>query len=286
MGRLFFASRQRLETDMGAGLMHMAKKPRGGSDEKSLESEKDREELDKAENAPPPEDEEDRDEGEEYPDEEEGLDRPVPEEESRSEWSSGAEEDMDLIARFLEGDQKAFTSLVIKYQHKVHNLCFRVLGDKHEAQDMAQEVFLTVHKSLKNFRGDSMFSTWIFRVTVNHCKNRLKYLGRRNYFGSISMDQPQEIKDGEVYFEFEDESPSPEDIIGGQEIQTVVQAAIAELDEDHRVCIVLRDIQDLSYEEIAEVLKIKVGTVKSRIHRARMELKKILEEKMAVQTDS
>lgn len=219
--------------------------------------------------------------GEEGPedekDEEEAYQRPRP----ASEWSGGSgEEDVELISLFLRGDNDAFTRLVIKYQNKVHNLCYRIVGDKDEAKDMAQEVFVTAHKSLKNFRGESLFSTWIYRVTVNHCKNRIKYLGRRRYFQTLSIDQPQQVDDGELYYEPEDESPDAEMELASEEIQTLVQDAIASLDADHRLVVVLRDIQDLSYEEIADIVGIKVGTVKSRIHRARNDLKKKLEGKI------
>lgn len=199
-----------------------------------------------------------------------------------SQWSGpkAGKEDMELIRRFLSGDQESFTGLVVKYQNKVYNLCFRVMGEHAEAQDMAQEIFLTVHKSLKNFRGDSLFSTWIFRVTVNHCKNRIKYLGRRKYYSSVSIDKPLETEDGDFYQVVTDEEPDPESQLESRQIQDVVQAAIATLDSDHRMVIVLRDIQEMSYEEIAEIVGVKVGTVKSRIHRARSELKKKLVHKL------
>lgn len=198
-------------------------------------------------------------------------------------WSSqSGAEDMELIRDFLEGDEKAFTRLVIKYQNKIHNLCFRIMGDRDEAMDMAQEVFLSVHRSLKEFRGDSLFSTWIFRVAVNHCKNRIKYLGRRHYYHSVSLDQPRpgEGEENELYHEVEDEGPNAFDLLNSEEIQKLVQEAIASLDPDHRIVIILRDINDLSYEEIAEIVGIKLGTVKSRINRARNDLKRILESKI------
>jgi len=198
-----------------------------------------------------------------------------------SEWSGGSgKEDLDLIKRFLAGDENSFMTLVCRYQNRVHNLCYRLLGDTHEAQDMAQEIFLTIHRSLKNFRGDSLFSTWVFRIATNHCKNRIKYLGRRKYYQSTSLDQPRESEDGDMFHEMEDEKPDPESRLGSDEIQAAVQEAISSLDDDHRLVIVLRDIQDQSYEEIAEALGLKVGTVKSRIHRARNELKKKLEAKL------
>ncbi len=195
-----------------------------------------------------------------------------------SEWSgSSPAKDSELVDDFLRGSEQAFNRLVNKYQNKVHNLCFRIMGDRHEAQDMAQEVFMTMHKSLRYFRGDSLLSTWVYRITVNHCKNRIKFLGRRRYYRSVSIDQPLELDEGEAYFEPEDSSPTPEDIMESRQLQELVQKAISTLDPDHRLAVVLRDIEHLSYEEIAEALNIKVGTVKSRIHRARAELKDKLE---------
>lgn len=202
-------------------------------------------------------------------------------EEDKREWpSSPGAEDLESIERFLQGDKEPFNRLVLKYQNRVFNLCYRFLGDPDEAEDMAQEVFMTVHKSLKKFRGDSLFSTWLFRITVNHCKNRLKFLGRRRYYQSVSMDQPQETEEGDLYHEVEDESPDPESTLSSQETQQLVQDAISKLDPEHRLVIVLRDIEDMSYEEIADMLDIKVGTVKSRIHRGRSELKTLLDRKM------
>ena len=109
---------------------------------------------------------------------------------------------------------------------------------------------------------------------------RIKYLGRRRYYHSVSLDQPLDTGEGEFYQEVADEEPDPETLLASQELQAAVQEAISSLDPDHRVVIVLRDIQDLSYEEIAQIANIKVGTVKSRIHRARSELKKKLIHKL------
>jgi RNA polymerase sigma-70 factor (ECF subfamily) len=200
--------------------------------------------------------------------------------EAPRDWTVVGEDDTELIGRFLKGNRESFNRLVLKYQHKVFNLCYRMVGDRQEAEDLAQEIFITIHKSLGNFRGDSLFSTWLFRISVNHCKNRIKYLGRRKYYHSLSLDQPQETEDGDLHHDVEDEGPGPETAMASSEIQALVQEAISALDPDHRIVIVMRDIEDKSYEEIADHLNIKVGTVKSRIHRARAELKVILEGKV------
>jgi RNA polymerase sigma-70 factor (ECF subfamily) len=196
---------------------------------------------------------------------------------AQEEENPGKDADAELIRDFLEGGQSSFNRLVLKYQNKVFNLCYRMLGERSEAEDVAQEVFMTLFRSVKHFRGDSLFSTWVFRITVNHCKNRLKYLSRRNYFKTQSLDQPFQTEEGEVTPDTEDEGPTPEETLISNEVKEAVQLKIAELDTEHRTAIVLRDIQGLSYQEIAEILGLKEGTVKSRIHRARLELKEKLE---------
>jgi len=188
--------------------------------------------------------------------------------------------DWELIKRFLEGDEGAFNRLVLSYQNRVYGLCYRITGNLDEAEEVAQEIFITVYKSLKNFRGESRFSTWLYRITVNHCKNRMKYLGRRGYYTSESYDQPLEVEDGEVSRQIEAEGMDALGILEQKETQRLVQAKISELDEEHREVILLRDMEGLSYEEIAEILGLREGTVKSRIHRARLELKGKLEKEL------
>jgi len=191
---------------------------------------------------------------------------------SGSEGSEG-DDDAVFIERFLAGDEGAFNQLVLAYKNRVFNLCCRFLGNQHEAEDVAQEVFVTLYRSLKKFRGESSFSTWVYRITVNHCKNRLKYLSRRQYFQSSSLEGPIETEEGEVYPSIQDDSPNPEESLSRRELDALVQEKINELDSEHRMVILLRDLGGLSYQEIARVLDLKEGTVKSRIHRARLELK-------------
>ncbi len=188
--------------------------------------------------------------------------------------------DQKLIKRFLKGEEGAFNQLVLNYQNRVYGLCYQLLGSLDEAEEVAQEVFLTVYRSLKNFRGESRFSTWLYRVTVNHCKNRMKYLGRRGYYQSDSLEEPVETEKGEISRQLEDEAQDPLEHLEQKEIQILVRKKIMDLDEDHRVVILLRDMEGLSYQEIARVLDLKEGTVKSRIHRARAELKTLLEKEL------
>jgi len=182
-----------------------------------------------------------------------------------------------IVERCRQGDRAAFNELVRRHQKKVFNLCFRMLGNRHEAEDVAQDVFVTAFRAIKSFRGDSALSTWLHRVAVNNCKNRLKFLRRRKYFHTESMDAVRDDGENEMVREYRDDSEdSPEQVRERSELSREIQRAIDQLDEDYKAVIVLRDIQGFSYQEIAEILDLKEGTVKSRIHRARSELQQKL----------
>ena len=182
--------------------------------------------------------------------------------------------DDDLVRRFKGGDQQAFSELVRRYQDRVFTLCLRWLSDRQAAEDMAQEVFLALYRSLPDFRGDAKLSTWIFRVTVNHCKNRRLYRHRRAH----DRHEPLEgnnADDGPAR-QFADEGPGTDHALHRSEAEQVLSEALSKLDDNHRSILVLRDIEDLPYEEISEILSLPRGTVKSRLHRARAELARIL----------
>jgi RNA polymerase sigma-70 factor, ECF subfamily len=182
-----------------------------------------------------------------------------------------------LIRRLQQRDERAFEEVVRLYQHKVYNLVYRMIGNQEEAEDIAQEVFVTVFKAIDSFRGDAKFSTWLYRIAANHCKNRMKYLGRRSYKSTGELDEAAER-------EMQDSQPSsirphvdgPDAVLEGLELERSVQKGIAELDEDHRVLVLLRDVEDLSYEEISGITGLELGTVKSRLHRARLQLKEFM----------
>ncbi|HEY7954016.1 MAG: sigma-70 family RNA polymerase sigma factor [Polyangia bacterium] len=179
-----------------------------------------------------------------------------------------------LIRRLQKRDERAFEEMVRLYQHKVYNLVYRMLGSQEEAEDVAQEVFVTVFKAIDSFRGEAKFSTWLYRIAANHCKNRMKYLGRRFHKATGELNEAAER-------EMQDAQPSamrphidgPDAILEGLELERSVQAGIAQLDEEHRVLVILRDVEDLSYEEISSITGLELGTVKSRLHRARLQLK-------------
>jgi RNA polymerase sigma-70 factor (ECF subfamily) len=186
-----------------------------------------------------------------------------------------------LIRRLQQRDERAFEEMVRLYQHKVFNLVYRMIGSAEEAEDIAQEVFVTVFKAIDSFRGESKFSTWLYRIAANHCKNRMKYLGRRSYKATGELDEAAER-------EMQDAQPSamrphidgPEAVLEGLQLERMVQAGIAALDEEHRALIVLRDVEDLSYDEIASITGLAEGTVKSRLHRARLALKEHMAKHM------
>jgi RNA polymerase sigma-70 factor (ECF subfamily) len=177
-----------------------------------------------------------------------------------------------LIRRLKERDEAAFRELVETYRDRVFNMTFRMLGNREEAEDVSQEVFITVFKSIDSFRGDAKFSTWLYRVTANHCKNRIKYLSRRHDRSKAEFDESIERNPaaGSV-------APAsmgrPDHQVEGADLEQLIQRLIAELDEDHRILIVLRDVEELSYEEIGQITELPEGTVKSRLHRARLALR-------------
>jgi len=175
------------------------------------------------------------------------------------------------------GDEKAFGEIVLAYQRRVFNIAYRMLGNREEAKDLAQEVFLSIFESIKNLREEVKFEPWLIQITVNHCRNRWKYLKRRKYFQSDSLDDPIETEDGEIPRQVYVPSDNPETLLEKKMIQDLVQRGLLQLKEEQRELIVLRDLQGLSYEEIGKLFSLPEGTVKSRIHRARMELKEILE---------
>ena len=178
-----------------------------------------------------------------------------------------------LVRKLRDRDEKAFREIVELHGDRVFNLTYRMLGNREEAEDVAQEVFITVFKSIDSFRGDSRFSTWLYRITANHCKNRIKYLARRHDRDRDEYDEGRERASAAGAYAAAS-IPRPDKHLEGVELERLMQESIATLDEDHRLLIVLRDIEELSYEEICQITGVREGTVKSRLHRARMALRK------------
>jgi RNA polymerase sigma-70 factor (ECF subfamily) len=176
-----------------------------------------------------------------------------------------------LLARLRRRDERAFAELVRSHQDRVYDLCCRMLNDREEALDVAQEVFVSLHGALAAFRGESRLSTWIFRIAKNHCLNRLKYLGRRQ---RSRTEELADVSEGELAEH--QTQPSPQEALLGKEQAARVQRAIAQLPEEQRLLIILRDLEGLTYDEMVQITEQPEGTVKSRLHRARAALAEIL----------
>lgn len=192
-----------------------------------------------------------------------------------------------LVRRLKQKDERAFQELVELYQDRVFSLVYRMLGNRQEAEDVAQEVFLSVYRAMNRFRGDSRLYTWIYRIAVNACKNRLKYLQGRH------LDRRETIEESKMRGDGEDQHarvvlhspvPGPEAMAQGNRLQQAIARELAQLDPDHRQVLVLRDIQGLSYEDIAKITGLPEGTVKSRLHRARIALKSRLAKELGEQS--
>jgi RNA polymerase sigma-70 factor (ECF subfamily) len=183
----------------------------------------------------------------------------------------------EVVERCKAGDEKAFAEIVLHRQKKVFNIAYRMLGNLEEAKDLAQEVFITVFESIKDLKEEIKFDAWLTQITLNHCRNRWKYLKRRHYFNSDSLDDPIETEDGKMPRAIDDPSDNPETLYEKKMIQQFIQGGLLKLNEDQREVLVLRDLQGFSYEEMGELLGLPEGTIKSKLHRARMDLKEILE---------
>ncbi|MGC9008149.1 MAG: RNA polymerase sigma factor RpoE, partial [Halothiobacillaceae bacterium] len=180
--------------------------------------------------------------------------------------------DQQLVARAREGDQRAFELLVRKYQHKVLKLIMRYVRDMDEAMDLTQETFVKAWKALGSFRGDSAFYTWIYRIAVNTAKNHLVSVQRQPYTVDLDADETDQYAAEPGLTD----TDTPEGEAFGSELHRVVMQAIHDLPEDLRTAITLRELEGLSYEEIAEVMGCPIGTVRSRIFRAREAIDKRL----------
>lgn len=177
-----------------------------------------------------------------------------------------------LLSRLRRGDPEAFEVLVREHQDRVFDFCVRMVGDREEASDLVQEIFVSVHQNLGKFREDSKLSTWIFRISKNQCINRLKYLKRR---GRGRSDEYGEVGE-DVLSGAMGAPPTPDAALESARERARVQWAISQLEPDARMLVALRDIEGLSYEEIIEITELPEGTVKSRLHRAREKLADLL----------
>lgn len=185
--------------------------------------------------------------------------------------------DRRLVRRLKQGDERAFQELVALYQNRIFGLMLRMIGNRQEAEDLAQEVFITVHRAIGAYRGEGRFYTWLYRIATNTCKNRIKYLKGRNFHRSVPVEDTPEAQahgqDGGPTVSLQSQVPGPEAMVEGTRLEDAVQRELAQLDPEHRLLIVLRDIEGLSYQDILRVTGLQEGTLKSRLHRARMALR-------------
>jgi RNA polymerase sigma-70 factor (ECF subfamily) len=180
--------------------------------------------------------------------------------------------DQQLVQRVQAGDKSAFNLLVLKYQHRVLKLVGRFVSDAAEAEDVAQEAFLKAYRALASFRGESAFYTWLYRIAINTAKNALVANRRRPVDFDLDLQDPDQY---ERQARLKDDD-TPEGVLLTDEIRNVVEHALEQLPEDLRTAIVLRELEGMSYEEIAEAMDCPVGTVRSRIFRAREAIDKKL----------
>lgn len=178
--------------------------------------------------------------------------------------------ELELIKKAAKGDPNAFETLMLQYQSGVYNLCYRMVGDSEDAADMTQEAFLKAWKSLSGFHMDSAFSTWLYRLATNCCLDLLRSKKRKPTISLVQEDESGE----EMIYEPTDPSLQPDELLIKKEERQILQEALLSLDEQQRAILTLRVVKDLSYEDISTILQIKEGTVKSRLARARENLRK------------
>ncbi|WP_269465073.1 RNA polymerase sigma factor RpoE [Thiolapillus brandeum] len=186
--------------------------------------------------------------------------------------TSSAEADLRLVEKVKKGDKKAFDLLVLKYQQKVANIISRYIHDSSEVFDVSQEAFIKAYRALPKFRGDSAFYTWLYRIAINTAKNHLAAKGRRPPADDVEAATAEQLDSGARLKEFD----TPEHLLLQDEIARTIRDALNELPDDLRTAISLRELEGLSYEEIAQAMDCPIGTVRSRIFRARDAIEKKL----------
>lgn len=186
--------------------------------------------------------------------------------------------DARFAQRLRQRDEQAFNELVLAFEARVFRLVLRMVGRRDEAEDMTQEVFVQVFKAIDQFRGDAKLGTWIYRIAVNLCKNRVKYNARRHRDGHLDLDGSEgRFTHEQATGVTSGETSRPDHMVLGYQAERIVQRCLAEMDPDFREVLVLRDVECLSYEEISAITGLPEGTVKSRLHRARAALQSAVE---------
>ena len=188
------------------------------------------------------------------------------------------DDDNHYVALCQRGDTNAFQVLVERYQKKMLNIAYRITGDYEEACETVQEAFLSAFKAIKKFRGEAAFSTWLTGITMNHARNRLKKIRSHSHHEGVSIDDPIGTETGQIFYDHPSQEEPIIEQLEKKELQAKVQECIGTLDDEFREVLVLRDIQEFSYDEIHAILNIPEGTIKSRLFRAREALKNCLKK--------
>jgi RNA polymerase sigma-70 factor (ECF subfamily) len=194
--------------------------------------------------------------------------------------ASAPDDDTALVSSSQEGDLEAFERLVVRHQKRMLNVAYRLTDDYDEACEIVQDAFVSAFRNIKTFRGDAKFTTWLTTITLNLSKNRLKQMRARRGHEAFSLDEQVATDDGRMTIDPPSKEPSVLDRLEARDVRARVRDCIKALEPDFREALVLRDLQDFSYEEIGGMLKVKAGTVKSRISRARELVKECLKKVM------
>jgi len=190
-------------------------------------------------------------------------------------------EEQLLVDRCQQGDRDSFAKLMQLHQRQIYNFTYRMLGSAEEAEDLTQDIFIAVFKGIKSFRGEAKFSTWLYRIALNQTRNRIKYLARRNFFAKRTKREGLEEDMGlETPETLPDSGPTPEQWAMTKDLAAQVQECLNQMGRQAQQILILRDVQGFSYEELSEMLSLKPGTVKSRLHRARNALHQCLAGKL------
>jgi len=190
-------------------------------------------------------------------------------------------QDAAFVRRLQANEDAAYDELVRIYNSSIYHVAYRMLGDSAEASDAVQDIFLKVFRNIRTFRGDASLKTWIFRIGISEILNRLRWWKRRSRLSTVSMDDDHNGNGNGICIR--DSAPSPYQSLETKEKDLAIQQALGRLSKDHRSIVVLRDIEGFSYTEIADVLGVSVGTVKSRLARARADMKKSLIRYLTIQ---
>lgn len=191
------------------------------------------------------------------------------------------QEEQLLVDRCRRGDRESFAQLMRLHEKQIYNFTYRMLGNEGEAEDLTQDIFIAAFRGIRSFRGEAKFSTWLYRIALNQARNRIKYLSRRNFFArqarraDYGAKMVSESPEG-----LADSAPTPEQWTIMKDLAAQVQECLNQIPHQARQILILRDVQGFSYDELSEMLSLKPGTVKSRLHRARAALRECLAGKL------